>query len=59
MSATQDTDDRPGEPHLRVVVATGDATELATIQHRLKILARVGLGLLLFAVVAMSVARYL
>jgi len=35
------------------------AAELATIQHRLKILARVGLGLLLFAVVAMSVARYL
>ena len=35
------------------------AAELAAIQHRLKILARVGLGLLLFAVVAMSVARYL
>jgi hypothetical protein len=35
------------------------AAELVAIQHRLKILARVGLGLLLFAVVAMSVARYL
>lgn len=35
------------------------AAELGAIQHRLKILARVGLGLLLFAVVAMSVARYL
>ena len=35
------------------------AAEIGAIQHRLKILARVGLGLLLFAVVAMSVARYL
>ena len=35
------------------------AAEIAAIQQRLKIVARVGLGLLLFAVVAMSVARYL
>jgi hypothetical protein len=35
------------------------AAELVAIRNRLKILARVGLGLLLFAVVAMSVARYL
>jgi hypothetical protein len=37
----------------------GVAAEIAAIQQRLKIVARVGLGLLLFAVVAMSVARYL
>jgi uncharacterized membrane protein len=35
------------------------AAELGTIQRRLKVFARVGLGLLLFAVLAMSVARYL
>jgi uncharacterized membrane protein len=35
------------------------AAQLATIQRRLKIFSRVALGLLLFAVVAMSVARYL
>jgi hypothetical protein len=35
------------------------AAELATIQRRLKIFSRVALGFLLFAVVAMSVARYL
>jgi hypothetical protein len=35
------------------------ATEIGLIQHRLKVAARVGLGFLLFAVVAMSVARYL
>jgi hypothetical protein len=39
---------------------TPDVTaELATIQRRLKIFSRVALGLLLFAVVTMSVARYL
>jgi hypothetical protein len=37
----------------------GVAAQLATIQRRLKIVSRVALGLLLFAVVAMSVARYL
>lgn len=35
------------------------AAEIGAIQHRLKVAARVGLGFLLFAVLAMSVARYL
>jgi hypothetical protein len=35
------------------------AAEIGVIQHRLKVAARVGLGFLLFAVLAMSVARYL
>jgi hypothetical protein len=35
------------------------ASEIGAIQHRLKVAARLGLGFLLFAVVAMSVARYL
>ena len=35
------------------------AAQIGAMQRRLKVAARVGLGFLLFAVVAMSVARYL